>query len=167
MMAEISAFFASYQVSMTHNPMVILLMICIVADTVFGCLRAALYHCWNSSLGINGGIRKVGMAAAIVFLGLADLLFGINLAEHLPEAVCSVLAAVGVTTIGLTEFFAVVFVMYEASSILKNMLLCGIPAPAGLQDKLAKWVDDMTDESNVSIQNTLAAKDRVQVPKHK
>ena len=37
-------------------------------------------------------------------------------------------------------------VQYEATSILKNMLLCGLPVPAGMREKLASWLVSMTDE---------------------
>lgn len=41
--------------------------------------------------------------------------------------------------------------MYEATSILKNMLLCDLPVPAGLKDKLAHWLAEMTEETNIDV----------------
>ena len=41
--------------------------------------------------------------------------------------------------------------MYEATSVLKNMLLCGLPVPAGLREKLGAWLSTMTEETNVDI----------------
>ena len=31
------------------------------------------------------------------------------------------------------------------------MLLCGLPVPAGLRDKLAKWLNTMTEETKVDM----------------
>ena len=41
--------------------------------------------------------------------------------------------------------------LYEATSVLKNMLLCGLPVPAGLREKLGAWLSTMTEETNVDI----------------
>ena len=62
-----------------------------------------------------------------------------------------VLAQGGITNLGVAEFFCVVYIMYEATSILKNMLLCDLPVPAGLKDKLAHWLAEMTEETKVDI----------------
>lgn len=158
-------FWENYTQALTHNLFVRLVLLCVVADTLFGCLRAVRYRCWNSSVGIDGGIRKVTMVLSVLFLALADQLVGVDLLCSLPEAVQSVLGTMGITSLGLAEFFSLVYILYEASSILKNMLLCGVPAPAGLKDKLAAWLDQLTDESSVSITETLAQNGTHQVPK--
>lgn len=53
---------------------------------------------------------------------------------------------------GVAEFFCVVYVLYKATSIMKNMLLCGLPLPAGLREKVAKFLDTMTDETAINMQ---------------
>lgn len=35
--------------------------------------------------------------------------------------------------------------------MLKNMLFCGLPVPAGLREKLGAWLSTMTEETNVDI----------------
>ena len=35
--------------------------------------------------------------------------------------------------------------------MLKNILLCGLPVPAGLREKLGAWLSTMTEETNVDI----------------
>lgn len=52
---------------------------------------------------------------------------------------------------GVTELFALLFILYEATSVLKNMLLCGLPVPAGLREKLGAWLSNMTEETNVDV----------------
>ena len=167
MKMEVMEFLEAYKDAMTHNPFVVLVLLCVVADTVFGCLRAAKYHAWNSSLGIDGGIRKVTMLLSVLFLALVDQLVGINVISWLPEAATAALSAVNISSIGLAEFFCIVYILYEATSILKNWMLCGVWVPAGLKDKLAEWLDQMTDESSVSIVDTLAQSGRTQIPKNK
>ncbi len=167
MSVEITTFFDAYVQAVTHNLFLILVLICVAADTLFGCLRAVRYRCWNSSIGIDGGIRKVTMVLSVVILALVDQLVGLDVISWLPEDVAGALSTVGINALGLAEFFAIVYILYEASSILKNLLLCGVPLWSGLQDKLAKWVDDMTDESSVSVRETLASPDRQPVLKSK
>lgn len=53
---------------------------------------------------------------------------------------------------GITELFCLLFILYEATSVLKNMLLCGIPVPAGIREKLTVWLDSMTDETQVDME---------------
>ena len=52
------------------NPIVKAVFLWIMADTVFGVLRAFKSHKFNSCFGIDGGIRKVGMILSIIFLSL-------------------------------------------------------------------------------------------------
>ncbi len=165
MRMELMEFWQNYTQALAQNLFVRLVLLCVVADTLFGCLRAVRYRCWNSSVGIDGGIRKATMVLSVLFLALADQLVGVNLMGSLPEGVTTALGAMGITSLGLAEFFSLVYILYEASSILKNLLLCGVPAPAGLKDKLAAWLDQLTDESSVSITETLAQHSLRQIPK--
>lgn len=149
-------FWTEYLNGLFRNPFAIAVLICVVSDTFFGCLRAAKYRKWNSSLGIDGGIRKVAMLFSVAFLSLIDRLVGINLIAKLPQNVLTVLEGMGINHVGVAEFFCLLYVMYEATSILKNMLLCGLPIPKGLKEKAAKWLDSMTDESKMVIADEVA-----------
>lgn len=126
-------------------------VLAIAMDTFLGCLRAAKYHKWNSSVGIDGGIRKAGMLVSVLFLVMVDMLLHFNALSLCGKDMQMVLAQGGITNLGVAEFFCVVYIMYEATSILKNMLLCDLPVPAGLKDKLAHWLADMTEETKVDI----------------
>lgn len=144
-------FFSAYVAALYGNIFVVALGIAICADMIFGSLRAIKYRRWNSSVGIDGGIRKVGMAAAVLLLTLVDMLLNVNLIGWVDAEVSAFLSAAGIVKLGITELFAFLFVLYEATSILKNMLLCGLPIPHGLRDKAAKWLERMTDETNVPL----------------
>ena len=147
------ALFSAYVAALYGNAFVIALAIAICADMVFGSLRAIKYHKWNSSVGIDGGIRKVGMVSAVAILTMVDMLLNVNLIGWVSPDISKALSSAGIVKLGITELFALLFVLYEATSILKNMLLCGLPIPAGMRDKVAKWLERMTDETNVPLRD--------------
>ena len=148
---KLELFFATYFAALYGNIFARALLIAICADMVFGSLRAIKYRKWNSAVGIDGGIRKVGMAAAVLILTLVDMLLNVNLIGWVDAEVSAALSAAGIVKLGITELFAFLFTLYEATSILKNMLLCGLPIPAGLRDKAAKWLEKMTEETNAPL----------------
>ena len=116
---------------LSQSPMIKLVMLCVIADTILGCLRAIKYRKFNSSVGIDGAIRKVAMLACVVVLMVADVLININLITMIPGDYTSIL---GIKKIGLCEFFSLLFIAYECISVLKNMLLCGLPVPKKLKE---------------------------------
>lgn len=128
------------------------LFIAVCADMIFGTLRAAKYRCWNSAVGIDGAIRKAGMVASVLLFTLMDMLLRVDLLSWLPADIRNVMDTMGVVKMGITELFCLLFILYEATSVLKNMLLCGIPVPAGIREKLAAWLDNMTDETQVDME---------------
>ena len=147
------ALFSAYVAALYGNAFVIALEIAICADMVFGSLRAIKYRKWNSSVGIDGGIRKVGMVSAVAILTMVDMLLNVNLIGWVSPEISKALSSAGIVKLGITELFALLFVLYEATSILKNMLLCGLPIPSGMRDKVAKWLEKMTDETNVPLRD--------------
>ena len=52
------------------------------------------------------------------------LLIKINLIGFIPEQARTYL---GLDTVGVAEFFALLYIAYEVVSIFKNMALCGLP----------------------------------------
>lgn len=115
----------------------------IVFDTIMGCCRAATQHEFNSSFGINGGIRKAGMLISLVFLMSFDVLSGFNLLKFIPTEYREIW---GSPKIGTGEFFAALYFAYESISIMKNMYILGMPMPAWMKTKLEKFLKEMTGE---------------------
>lgn len=150
-METVNIFVTAFFSALVGNIFVKVFLIVVCADMVFGSLRAAKYHCWNSAVGIDGAIRKAGMVACVLLFTVMDMMIRADLTKWLPVDVQKTLEAVGVVKVGTTELFALLFILYEAISVLKNMLLCGIPVPAGLRAKLAAWLDSMTDETQVDV----------------
>lgn len=114
-----------------------------VIDTIFGVLRAWKQHTFNSSFGIDGAIRKIGIMMGTLSLFLIDCLLGINFLPFIPE---EYLQVINLTDVGLTEVFGIMFIVYEATSVLKNMLLIGIPIPKNMRAKLEAWLEKNTEE---------------------
>lgn len=150
-MEMINAFFIRLGGALSGNIFVVLLMIAVTTDMVFGSLRAFKYHKWNSCIGIDGAIRKAGMIASVLLFTIVDMFLHVDLLNWLPADVQDALAACGVVKAGMTELFAILYILYEAASVLKNMLLCGLPIPAGLRKKLADFLEKMTDETNADL----------------
>jgi len=125
------------------NSLIKLLLLAILLDTILGTGRAIKEHKFNSCIGIDGAVRKVMMIVSAAVLMMADLIISINLTAFLPEDALNV---VGLQKVGMCELFCVLFIVYEAVSILKNMLLCGLPVPAKIRELLTAFLDNMTAE---------------------
>lgn len=120
-----------------------LLVVFIVLDVIFGILRAIKEHKLNSTIGIDGIIRKFGMILAGVGFLVVDLMLGINMIGFLPKGVLEYLP---LQTIGVSSFFNILFIIFEALSILKNMVKCGLPIPKKIQVILKRLLKDFTNE---------------------
>lgn len=123
------------------NQIVRLIALAVFCDTFFGCLRAIKHRHVNSSFGIDGAIRKTGMLASIAFLFVFDKIANINAISLLPSPIRQYLPP----TIGLAEFFGILFLAYETVSILKNMTLSGLPV-RHVWEKVASVLSKYTDE---------------------
>ena len=120
-----------------------LLIISILLDIFLGSLRAVKEKNWNSTVGINGMLRKIGMLGSIVFLALADRVVKFNLIGFIPE---ETLQAMNIQKVGLCELFGIMFILYEATSILKNMALIDLPVLKKFNKKLQDILTNMTSE---------------------
>ena len=95
---------------MRGNILFQLVVIMIVMDVVFGSLRAAKERSFNSSVGIDGGIRKIGMLISLVCLVFVDILCPVNLVGFLPETLREYIHMQDITVM---EFFELLYIVYE------------------------------------------------------
>lgn len=126
----------------------------VAIDTVFGLMRAIKKHSWNSSVGIDGAIRKISMLACMTFMVVLDAACGFNLIKLFPEDIVQYLAVIMITHVGFAEFFGILFVAYECVSILKNMYLCGLPVKwvwARAYTFLSKYTDELPDTDGINL----------------
>ena len=142
----------------SNNVFIEFLMLMICADTLLGVLRAIRFHQFNSSVGIDGAIRKVAMIVCVGILMLADLLIHVNLLALMPEEYIQYL---GIRKLGMCEFFCLLFTACEGLSVLKNMVLCGLPVPKKVEKWLREFLNNMTAElpENGNIDNSDAVRE--------
>lgn len=119
------------------------LIVVIILDIIFGVLRAFKEKSTNSTIGINGMIRKSGMLISSIFLYLIDAILDLNFIGFLPD---DLLSYIGLNTCGIGTLFGILYILFEFLSILKNMTLCELPIPKKLQDLLLKITQEMTQE---------------------
>ena len=127
----------------SNNIFIEILMLAICADMLLGVLRAVKFRQFNSSVGIDGAIRKVAMVVSVGILMLADLLIHVNLLAFVPEEYVHYL---GIQKLGMCEFFCLLFTACECLSVLKNMVLCGLPVPKKVEGWLKDFLANMTSE---------------------
>lgn len=128
---------------MSLNPIVKLFLIFLLLDILLGSIRAIKEKNWNSTVGINGMLRKAGMICSILCLALADMVVNLNLLAFVPEAV---LQAMSLQRVGMCEMFGIMFILYEATSILKNMAIIDMPVSKKLNKKIQELLKKMTSE---------------------
>ena len=150
-MNVLTAFGVRLMAAMENNLVVKLLLLTVCADMVFGSGRAIKERHWNSSVGIDGAIRKAGMVASIVLFSMMDMVLCVDLLGWLPVTAKDFMSSLGFVKAGVTELFGILYVLYELTSVLKNMMLCGLPVPAGIRQKIGSWLEIMTDETKASL----------------
>ena len=104
----------------THSKIILLLIVLILMDTVFGTIRAIRERQFNSCVGIDGIIRKVSMIVAVLFLIVVDYILGINLIQWVPQDITKWLI---IDQLGFAEFIGLICLANEVVSVLKNMTL--------------------------------------------
>lgn len=120
-----------------------ILLVVIVMDCFFGILRAIKQRKINSTIGIDGIIRKVGMIASIIFLVVLNYIAPFNFLGFVPD---SIKTSLNLQKIGIDFLFDLLFIIFECLSILKNMYLCGMPIPKALKKHLEKLLKEFTSE---------------------
>jgi toxin secretion/phage lysis holin len=97
------------------NSFIRILLIAVTLDTLLGVLRAIKEHKFNSCVGIDGAIRKAAMLFSVCLLMATDVIMHINILFMVPETYIKIL---GIEKLGICEFFCLLFILYEAVSIL-------------------------------------------------
>ena len=127
-----------------NNIIFYLLITTILLDVFLGSLRALNERKWNSTIGINGILRKTAMIGSSIFLIVIDTILKIDLLFFIPKEITN---TIKLNEIGIFELFALMFILYETTSILKNMVLCGLPIPKRIKTKIEKLLNELTSET--------------------
>lgn len=137
---------------MLSSVIIKLVVVAVIMDTVFGIARAIKYRKFNSSAGIDGAIRKISMIVSIVFLAVIDYMVNMNLIGFIPEEIRKYLPS---SSVGLAEFFGLLYLSYEFVSILKNMTLCGLPVKKmweAVRGFLGKYTEELPDTEEQDVE---------------
>lgn len=126
----------------SNSPIVKIFIIALLFDVFLGSLRAIKEKNWNSTIGINGMLRKAGMVGSVVFLALADVVICFNLIAWVPDNIKQVF---NLNSVGLCDLFGLMFLLYELTSVLKNAAIVGIIGKK-LSSKLQKILQKLTSE---------------------
>lgn len=138
---------------LVKSKIIIIVIWAVVMDTVFGVVRSVKERKFNSCFGINGAIRKVAMVTSIIFLAAVDIIMHVNLIGFIPDEIRAYFPK-SIATIGVAEFFGLLYIAYEIVSILKNMTLCGLPTKAVWQfayNLLNKYTDELPDTDEIEM----------------
>ena len=128
---------------LTDNMYLKVLILFIVFDVIFGVLRALKERKLNSTIGIDGIIRKCGMMLSIILCIIIDSIVNIDLIGFLPSEIKDY---IGVDKIGVTFLFSSLYVVFEILSIMKNMVKCKLPIPKKLKNLFEKILKEFTKE---------------------
>lgn len=124
-----------------NNKLIQILVIFIVLDVIFGILGSIKQHKTNSTIGIDGIIRKIGMIFSIAGCVMVDYIVKIDLVFFLPEGLKSYIGSIGIASL-----FAIIYCLFETLSIFKNMMRCKIPLPNKLKKYIEKLLSEFTNE---------------------
>jgi len=127
-----------------NNFIFYLLIITILLDVFLGSIRALKEKKWNSTIGINGILRKTAMIGSSIFLIIIDSLLKIDLLFFIPKEITNITK---INEVGIFELFGIMFILYEITSILKNMVLCGLPIPKRIKTTIEKLLNNLTSET--------------------
>ena len=127
-----------------NNIIFYLLITTILLDIFLGSLRSIKEKKWNSTVGINGILRKTAMIGSSIFLIIIDSILKIDLLFFIPKEITQTLK---LNEVGIFELFGIMFILYEITSILKNMVLCGLPIPKKIKTTIEKLLNNLTSET--------------------
>lgn len=88
-------------------------------------------------------IRKAGMILADIFLFMIDNIIHLNFIGFIPE---DFLSFINLKFVGIGDLFNILFIIFEALSILKNMYRCKLPIPRKLKNWIEKLLTEFTEE---------------------
>lgn len=128
---------------LVQNKVIQIMTIFIVLDVIFGILRSIKQHKTNSTIGIDGIVRKVAMMFTIASCIVLDYIVEIDLIAFIPQ---SIKESINVGRIGTSDLFAFLYCIFEILSIFKNMIKIGIPLPVKLKNFLEKLLKEFTSE---------------------
>ena len=84
------------------------------------------------------------MIGSSIFLIIIDSILKIDLLFFIPKEITNILK---LNEVGIFELFGIMFILYEITSILKNMVKCGLPIPKKIKTTIEKLLKNLTSET--------------------
>ena len=128
---------------LVQNKVIQIMVIFIVLDVIFGILRSVKEKKTNSTIGIDGIIRKIAMMFTIACCIVLDYIVEIDLIGFIPETIKE---SISIGRVGTSDLFALLYCLFEVLSIFKNMYRIGLPLPKKLKKWLEKILKEFTSE---------------------
>lgn len=128
---------------LVQNKVIQIMVIFIVLDVIFGILRSCKERKTNSTIGIDGIIRKIAMMLTITCCIVLDYIVEIDLIGFIPDGVKQ---SINIGRVGSADLFALLYCLFEILSIFKNMYRVGLPLPKRLKKYLEKLLKEFTNE---------------------
>lgn len=128
---------------LVQNKVIQIMVIFIVLDVIFGILRSFKEKKTNSTIGIDGIIRKIAMMFTIACCIVLDYIVEIDLIGFIPETIKE---SINIGRVGTADLFALLYCLFEVLSIFKNMYRIGLPLPKKLKKWLEKILKEFTSE---------------------
>nr|DAE10108.1 MAG TPA: holin [Siphoviridae sp. ctGuJ10] len=138
---------------LSNHKMIVFVIIAILFDLFIGILRATKEKKLNSAIGIDGMIRKVAMIGCLGFLVLVDCLLHLNIIGWLPTQILDLFKNIGIETVGVSDVFGLLFIVFEILSIIKNWTLLGLPMFKYVNDWVNNFLETFTDEMPTTEKN--------------
>lgn len=88
-------------------------------------------------------LENVGMIVSTIFIKMIDYMIDLDFLAFVPMAVKEYFAF---EQFGIGSLFALLFIVFEALSVLKNMIICKLPIPKKFQAWLEKVLLEFTSE---------------------
>lgn len=138
---------------MYSHKMIVFVIIAILFDLFVGVMLAFKNKRTNSSIGIDGMIRKVSMIGCLGFLIVVDWLLRLNLIGWLPTQLLELFSNIGIKNVGASDIFGLLFIVFECLSIIKNWTLLGLPMFKSVNAWIKNFLETFTDEMPTTDKN--------------
>lgn len=134
---------------MSMNRMFSIIALLVLVDFLTGYVKAYLKCELNSTIGLDGLIRKAMILLSMIVFALLDHLIGFDLVEWLPEGIHTIFLELNITPIGLTQLFGVGMILQESTSIVENLHEIGVPIPKWLAKRISRVRENYLSDEDI------------------
>lgn len=116
--------------------LMIVALLIIIHFFFIGYVKAYLKCQLNSSVGLDGLIRKAMILFSMLLFALLDEILCFNLLNQFPNELFNRFSKSGLEKIGLMKVLGIGVILQEGTSILENLHELGLPIPSFLAKRI-------------------------------